>query len=58
MDQSPSCEDNRFSAGEEIPLFLWNPKANYRVYKTPPHVPVLSKINPVHAPIPLPEDPF
>jgi len=45
-----SWEANGFSASQEIPLTLWNPKVHCRVYKSLPHVPVLSQINPVHAP--------
>jgi len=50
---------NRFSASQEISRILWKPKVHYRVYKSPPPVPLLSQVNPVHSlPIPIPEDPF
>jgi len=56
MEQSPS-KANRFSASQEIPRVLWNPKFQKRVCKSPPPVPNLSQINPVNAPhSPLPED--
>jgi len=48
MDQSPSCEANRFSASQEIPQILWNLKIHYRMYKCPSPVPVLSQIDLVH----------
>ena len=47
-EHSPSWEASRFSAGQEIPSILWNPKVYYHVYKYSPPVPVLSQIDPVH----------
>ena len=52
MEQSP-WEANWFSASQEIPHILCNPKVLYCVYKIPPSVPILSQINPVHSPLPL-----
>ena len=49
IEQSP-WEINRFSASQEIPLILWNQRVHNGVHKSPPLVPVLSHINPVHAP--------
>jgi len=35
MKQSPSWEANQFSASQEIPCILWNPKIHYSIHKSP-----------------------
>jgi hypothetical protein len=50
MKQSPSSEDNRFSASQETSCIKWCTKVNYHIHKSLPPVPELSQINPSHDP--------
>jgi hypothetical protein len=52
VQKRPSWEANWSSSNQAIPSILWTPKVHYRIHNSPPPVPILSQIDPVHAPPP------
>jgi hypothetical protein len=48
MEQSPFWEINNFSASQEIPQILLNPKVHYRTHKCAPTVTTLRQLDEIY----------
>jgi hypothetical protein len=48
MELSPSSEATNCVATQELSSIFWNPQIYYRVQKSPPLVPIVNQIDPVH----------
>jgi len=50
MGKNPSWEANRLSASKKFPAFYGNRRFTTALLKCPPPIPILSQLDPVHAP--------